>query len=66
MTDDNKPMARDTTRLSYVLPRKQSFRLVARNARPVLGGTEMISADLPDLGLDHPRRERLEHRISSR
>ena len=46
--------------------RKQPFRLVARNARPVLGGTEMISADLPDLGPDHPRRERLEHRISSR
>jgi len=28
--------------------RKQPFRLVARNARPVPGATEMISADLSD------------------
>jgi uncharacterized protein YbjT (DUF2867 family) len=28
--------------------RKQPFRLVARNARPVRGATEMISADLSD------------------
>jgi predicted amino acid dehydrogenase len=27
---------------------KQSFRLVARNARPVPGAAEMISADLSD------------------
>ena len=30
--------------------RKQLFRLVGRNARPVSGATEVISADLSDKG----------------